>query len=330
VQRQLGDDEAIIEYWTDENELFSWVMRREDVVFTRHAVTRNQLSDSAHRFAGSIERGEAVDEVAGSALHRYVVAPIEPGLDGLTRLTIVADEPIASTPFNALRDARGVYLIERFAFANAPSAAAFAASRATSLERFSSVMVLANPVARKPLAPLDVRSEIAGARKMRTAAVYEGLDATARVLRSSASGYDVLHIAAHGFEDRYSGEPVLAFTPDGAHDDGLLLASEAEQLVLRRGALVVLAACRTASGRNSFEGTRSLGRAFLGAGAGSVVAALWDVEDSASGLLFSEFYTELARGIPPSDALRVAQLKALKAPGNHPRSWAAFQTYGGQ
>src|SRR6185436_228784 len=104
---------------------------------------------------------------------------------------------MAAIPFAALRDARGAYLLERFHLASAPSAATFTASRATSLGQLSSALVLANPETQTPMAPLDVRSEVAAVRKLRTSAIYEGSHATEEVLQASAERYDVIHIAAH-------------------------------------------------------------------------------------------------------------------------------------
>ena len=55
---------------------------------------------------------------------------------------------------------------------------------------------------------------------------------------------------------------------------------EIAALKLQPGTVAVLGACETALGRTfNGEGAMSLVRAFLGAGASAVVAALWDVKD---------------------------------------------------
>ena len=330
LARRLGSSEAIVEYWSDDRELYIWVLRRDRVHFVRSPIERALLREHARRFSGSLESGERADDDASSALYAAAIAPIASTLEGVTHVVIVADEVLAAVPFSALRENDGPYLLERFTLAGAASGAALMAARDLRISSRSSVVMLANPVVRQPLPALDVRAELAAVRRLAAASVYERQNATLAVLRKSAPRSDVLHIATHGFEDAYSGEPGVAFTPDDEHDDGLLLASEAEDLELRRGSLVILAACRTARGKSSFEGSLSLARAFLAAGAGAVIATLWDVEDQASGAIFSDFYAALGTGAGAADALRSAQLSMLKREGrSRPPRWAAYQVEGG-
>jgi CHAT domain-containing protein len=61
-----------------------------------------------------------------------------------------------------------------------------------------------------------------------------------------------------------------------------------------------------------------------------VVASLWRVDDAATAELMTELYRGLLReGLPPSAALRQAQLRLWKRrPRNDPFYWAAFQIQG--
>ena len=100
--------------------------------------------------------------------------------------------------------------------------------------------------------------------------------------------------------------------------------------------LVVLSACRTALGPVEGDGVIGFARAFLSAGARSVVATQWDVSDRVSYEVMREFYARRARGASKSRALRGAQLavlRALRAGTIHadgaalpetPRLWAGF------
>jgi CHAT domain-containing protein len=147
-----------------------------------------------------------------------------------------------------------------------------------------------------------------------------------------------------------------------APDRGTLSAQEASALDLRGAELVVLSACDTGLGKVAEgEGVLGLQRAFQMAGARTVVASLWKVNDAATSLLMEEFYANLwQKKLPKLEALRQAQLKVLKnptlvrkraeeltkaglrAPGDpeplpkagpaeirsHPALWAAFVSYG--
>jgi hypothetical protein len=93
---------------------------------------------------------------------------------------------------------------------------------------------------------------------------------------------------------------------------------------------VVLSACRSATGRaGRAEGVQSLGRAFLHAGARSVVGTLWDVEDRATRRLVERFYAELTQGAPVGAALRAAQRAGFgRDPWASARDWAGFVAIG--
>jgi len=66
-------------------------------------------------------------------------------------------------------------------------------------------------------------------------------------------------------------------------------------------------------------------RAFLYAGASSVAATLWPVDDAATRLLMTDFYRRVLSGSAPGDSLRSAKLSLLDSlPHAHPYYWAAF------
>jgi CHAT domain-containing protein len=107
-------------------------------------------------------------------------------------------------------------------------------------------------------------------------------------------------------------------------EDGPLTLHDIYGLHLELGPLVVLSSCSSGLGQSS-PGAEpiSLATAFASAGAQSVLSALWTVDDEQTRQLFTRFYTELARGATPLDALRAGQAECHKA---HPEShdWAAF------
>jgi len=92
--------------------------------------------------------------------------------------------------------------------------------------------------------------------------------------------------------------------------------------------LAFLSCCKTGQGRHKgCDEVESVHRAFLMAGARSVVVTLWDIEDAVTRRLVTAFYRHLAEGKPKAEALRQAQLAVLKM-HPHPYHWAAFKLVG--
>jgi CHAT domain-containing protein len=157
------------------------------------------------------------------------------------------------------------------------------------------------------------------------------------------NGPSILHIASHGFflSDEAGGlaEPTMLENPllrsglalaganlPGARGDGILTALEAADLDLWGTNLVTLSACDTGVGeiRNG-EGVYGLRRAFMLAGAETLVMSLWPVDDGVARDTMVGYYARLRSGIGRGDALRQAKLAIAKRPGmRHPYYWAGF------
>jgi hypothetical protein len=173
---------------------------------------------------------------------------------------------------------------------------------------------------------------------------------------------EILHIAGHGFAlpaEAVEDEAVLLGTPLGnAVDrrmvlddplqrsglalaganavldgtpvppevgDGIVHASQIQQLDLQRTDLVVLSACRTGLGDLALgDGAHGLRRAFLAAGCRSVVSTLWDVPEESSRRLVEHFYTLLLAGRPRHDALAEARAAVRADHPDSPVHWAGY------
>jgi CHAT domain-containing protein len=173
--------------------------------------------------------------------------------------------------------------------------------------------------------------------------------ATEDAIRQQAPRHRYLHLATHGFfapkdlRDSLAGvsrgkesaaanlferRGVAGFHPgllsglvlaganqpvDPAKDDGILTALEVEALDLTGVELTTLSACETGLGETAGgEGLLGLQRAFQVAGARSVAASLWTVDDKATRDLMTRFYENLwQKKLPKLEALRQAQLWML-------------------
>jgi CHAT domain-containing protein len=179
-----------------------------------------------------------------------------------------------------------------------------------------------------------------------------------RATKASLLGLDaprMLHIASHGFflDDAAPEAPAaavagtramrasldtdnpllrsgLAFAGANltreAREDGILTALEASGLNLWGTKLVTLSACDTGVGevRNG-EGVYGLRRAFVLAGAETLVMSLWPVSDAITREPMTAYYAGLRAGLGRGDALRQAKLAMLKRTDRqHPFYWASF------
>ena len=113
-------------------------------------------------------------------------------------------------------------------------------------------------------------------------------------------------------------------------EDGLLTGLEAALLNLQGTELVILSGCDSGTGEVKIgEGMMSLRRAFRIAGAQTVLASHWKVNDQATGRLMTEFIRRWRAGEPRARAWREAQLSLLRSKEfANPFFWAAFTLTG--
>ncbi len=144
------------------------------------------------------------------------------------------------------------------------------------------------------------------------------------------SKYRVIHFATHGILDlehpELSGIALSMVDEKGQPRDGYLRLHEIYNLNLP-AELVVLSACQTGVGKQiKGEGLIALTRGFMYAGAKSVVASLWKVDDAATAALMAEFYKQMfVNKLKPAAALREAQLKLSKVKRwQSPYYWSGF------
>jgi CHAT domain-containing protein/Tfp pilus assembly protein PilF len=162
-----------------------------------------------------------------------------------------------------------------------------------------------------------------------------GFDASrTRAMSDELGRYQIVHFATHGILDSQHPESsgiVLSLVDEaGRPQNGFLRLRDVYNLKLPVE-LVVLSACDTGLGKEvKGEGLIGLTRGFMYAGASSVMASLWRVDDDATTELMKHFYQGVLKdGLRPAAALREAQLRMWRQKRwRSPYFWAGFVLQG--
>ncbi|WP_426750300.1 CHAT domain-containing protein [Myxococcus sp. Y35] len=366
VEQGLGEDEALLAFLVGDDEDHSgtsvggaWVLVVTRAGTQAHQIPeRTRLVAAATLFSGLVERRDGSELGAAVALHAQLLGPALAGLPPtVRRLLLVPDGPLHDLPFAALRERRdGPPLVARYELALVPSASLWRHWRGQAPHApGGEALVLADPewTSRQGMSRPSARSRagifaeaaqlgaLPEARReglgveeaLRDTHViprlWVGTEASEHALkRADLSRVRVLHLAAHAVVDAEAPErSALVLAPGTEDEDGILQPREISQLRLM-GSLVVLSACRSASGAVlPGEGVLSLSRAFFEAGSRAVVASLWPLRDDEAADLMERFYLHLSKGLSTSAALRAAQLEAINE-GLPPAAWAGLVVLG--
>lgn len=137
--------------------------------------------------------------------------------------------------------------------------------------------------------------------------------------------YSIIHLASHG---EFNGDPDESFLL--THDGKISMNDLSNWITATQFRaeepleLLTLSACQTAIGND--RAALGLAGVALRAGARSVLATLWSVNDEATARLMDDFYERLgAPGISRAKALQLAQQNLIETKEyRHPAFWAPF------
>ena len=332
VSRALHGDAALLEYVVGERSTSMLCMAHQTLRGATVPITSADLTAKVELLRDLISQPERDDwRGPASSLYQQLIAPAASTgcLRSVHRLYIVPHGILHYLPFEVLLKPSGTtseYLVQQYSLKLLPSASLLAVDRQPSSSG-GTLLSVAPARARLRFAAQEAESVVRLSPAGSFALV--GTSATKDRFTQIAGNYDLLHLATHGYFNRmnpmFSG---IQLQPHGS-DDGTLHVYEIVGLQLR-ARLVTLSACETALGSGFFSdlppGDEFVGltRAFLSAGAGSVMATLWEVNDRSTVNFMLDFYKR-ASVADSADALAAAQ-RAMSASGSyrHPYYWAAF------
>ena len=274
---------------------------------------------------------------------RLMIDPVSDLIAG-NMLIIVPDKSLFFAPFSSLIDEDGCYLSHSYSIQITPSLHSLRASmEKPSDPNLGIALFVGNPaVGRVSLhgkAFHDLPSaaqEVESLSKLFQAKPILGRDAQKQVVLELLDKASIIHIAAHG--EPNNGEIILSpHRPQGqavsSHPakESFLLTQEDITNISVKARLVVLCCCHTGQGKVTSEGVIGITRAFLAAGARSVLATLWPINDTATKDFMEKLYEYLCQEIRVCEALRRTKNIFQKHEKQHYQSvkvWAPFTIYG--
>ncbi|XP_044169311.1 tetratricopeptide repeat protein 28-like, partial [Acropora millepora] len=202
--------------------------------------------------------------------------------------------------------------------------------------RKKGALLVGNPCSKELKKPLDdlpcAQEEVEMIASILKTTPLTGIHATKAEVVKRMSSVGLIHIAAHG--NQRTGEIALSPNPGWSskfpHRKDYILKMSDVQAANLRARLVVLSCCHSGRGRvMEGEGVFGIARAFLAAGARSVLVALWAIDDKATMVFMKSFYQHLSEGKTASAAVQQS-MKFLRESEqvSEMKYWAPFQLIG--
>ncbi len=338
IAKRLPADAVLVEYLVTESTTVAFVVASDRLTAVTLPVTGTGLATAVDFVRGFLtpkgaSRPDSPWEAPLRRLRDQLVTPLEKAglLNDKQRLLIVPHRELHYLPFAALLEPGPSrhFLVQRYEIATVPSAAVWLhiGARPARSDR-NRLLALAPRLSDLPGARAEVRAiaDLYGS----DAEVVMGDRATPELLATSARGRSIVHLASRGVLNRHNPAfSYIALAPDGRSDGRLEVHDVARLSIDAR--LVVLSACQTGLGSGRLADVPpgddwvGLVQAFQAAGARSVLATLWPVNDQATAELMKRFYVAIRAGESESGALAVAQRGALADAGTRaPFYWAGF------
>ncbi|XP_068718941.1 tetratricopeptide repeat protein 28-like [Montipora capricornis] len=346
------------------NTISFWLLREDIGINFRQKKIENGSANSLMKStfkqinAGTVERcknrslvrqrsefsssGEVAEETVQSLsfcvhslqpLYDVLVNPIADLLEG-DDLVFVPDGHFCQAPFSALSDSVRIRTIPSL------TALRLIASAPDNFLSKNEVLLVGDPCLKEVTygtgEPMHkqlpcAKKEVDMIGELLQTAPLTGKNATKAEVLKRMKSVALIHIAAHG--DHGSGEIALAPNPERTSqipkkEDYMLLLSDVQAVHLQ-ARLVVLSCCHSGRGEVKSEGIVGIARAFLCAGARSVLVSLWAVDDEATFLFMKSFYQHLADRKSASKSLHHA-MKSLRETKKYSaiKYWAPFVLIG--
>ncbi len=364
IQAQMPPQKAMLTYSIGEVQSFVWLISAKQVIWQALDIN-GDLNEQIVKFREGLEIGAVDLDQQAYGLYQKLLEPLAKPLAGIKQLIIVPDQAMALLPFEALlmhmpkageKSFEKPYLLRQFPVSYAFSATLWSEMKASETTAFNPNILAVAPdfpyspellaMAQAPdynptracLDPIENLAEIDSLAELSDIITLVGKQATREQLLAQLEQYAFVHIATHAMaDDKDPSKTFLVLREEGSEIEicnetyqDLTALYMNELLHHRIGAeMVVLAACQTGIGKyHHGEGLASLARSFALAGANSVVASLWSVDDRSTRKMMPRFYQYLKEGDSKDVALQKAKIDILEGGLGDPVYWASFIVMG--
>jgi tetratricopeptide (TPR) repeat protein len=326
LQQALPEDGALVEYFIARDIVYRFDLDREGLQARVIGAAKplRELCRQLQFQSGRFHVGGNHLERFGELFHTQTLTLLEELRDallgdwrpasGIRQLIVVPHGLLHHIPFHALYDGER-FLVDELSISYAPSATVFQLCATRGGESSGRSLVMAIPDERAPRILDEAR---AVAEILPESLLLVGEEATVESLKRLGNGCRFVHISTHGLHRRDN--PMFSALELGDARLSLLDLYDLELEV----ELAVLSGCGT--GLSYVQGSDELvglTRGLLFAGARSVLATLWEVNDESTADLMRLFYGRLATDPRPARALQHA-MATLRQTHPHPYYWAPF------
>jgi CHAT domain-containing protein/tetratricopeptide (TPR) repeat protein len=323
IQSSLSEETALIEYHVLGDRVIIWLISRQAIYSTSVSIKSGTLINLV---SGLLEttRLKGSTSSLDAQLFEYLIKPIIPNLE-CSNLIIVPHHILHSVPFEALFQVAGKDFADALRIHYLPSGSFITRLGTERAKQSPNLYAIGNPT-------LPAGAGISLPKAEREVEMVKGLFPKGKAIsgkaisieqfKRGASDADIIHLACHAVLNPEDSEiSGVQFTPTD-DSSGLMSISEISELVLQAD-LVTLSCCSTTIGKVSLgDEMGSISRAFLTAGAASVIASLWHVDDESTAYFMQQFYTHW-KSNSKAEALRLARI-ATREIYPHPFHWAPF------
>ncbi len=354
-QQVLQGDQALVEYFEADTVLFVFVITPGDFRCLRLKsdslpvqISGLRRSLQAYPEAGkraTVELAAAFSERAYQ-IQEAIFAPVRSAIALPRKLLIVPDGTLAYLPFECLLSEQPTdnqqfkshhYLLRDYCISYAYSATQqLALLQQPAGTRPKNLLAVAPVYAgnKYGLRPLqNNRPEAEAVCALLDGDLRAGTAATAPAFLREAGQYRILLLSMHGKASSTVGDlSYLAFSTTADSTENPFLYTRDLYTQSIPADLVVLSACETSVGEYRLgQGVISLARGFFQAGARSVAATLWSVDDARNAELMRLFFQQIKNGATKDEALHEAKIQFLQTHPHdeaNPVYWAAVTAYG--